>query len=153
MLSSNTSSTRPVNMVNFGPLAAEIVSLVWGTPGNFNGFRVLSTLLQRHRSTEVNQTLHNIWPSAGLVYYIYIFGDSCLLTEFCQVQNSHCVQVLRSPISAALLHGTRTVGVSQTLRRGTRNGITEFSLLVIFNRGRRHLYSEGGHHVVHRPTF
>jgi len=24
-------------MVNFGPLAAEIVSLVWGTPGNFNG--------------------------------------------------------------------------------------------------------------------
>jgi len=28
-----------------GPLAAEIVSLVWGTPGNFNGFRVLATLL------------------------------------------------------------------------------------------------------------
>jgi len=25
-------------MVNFGPLAAEIVSLVWGTPGTFNGF-------------------------------------------------------------------------------------------------------------------
>jgi len=33
------------NMVNFGPLAAEIVSLVWGTPGNFNGFRVLAALL------------------------------------------------------------------------------------------------------------
>ena len=33
-------------MVNFGPLAAEIVSLVWGTPGNFNGFRVLAALLQ-----------------------------------------------------------------------------------------------------------
>jgi len=32
-------------MVNFGPLAAEIVSLVWGTPGNFNGFRVLASLL------------------------------------------------------------------------------------------------------------
>ena len=28
-------------MVNFGPLAAEIVSLVWGTPANFNGFGVL----------------------------------------------------------------------------------------------------------------
>jgi len=27
-------------MVNFGPLAAEIVSLVWGTLGYFNGFRV-----------------------------------------------------------------------------------------------------------------
>ena len=28
-------------MVNFIPLAAEILSLVWGTPANFNGFRVL----------------------------------------------------------------------------------------------------------------
>ena len=32
-------------MVNFGPLATEIVSLVWGTPCNFNGFRVLAALL------------------------------------------------------------------------------------------------------------
>jgi len=35
------------------------------------------------------------------------------------VQNSLCVQTLRSPVLAALLHGTRVVGVSQTLRRGT----------------------------------
>ena len=34
------------------------------------------------------------------------FGGSCPVTEFCQVQNSLCVQVLRSPILAALLHGT-----------------------------------------------
>jgi len=39
LLSSNISSTRTYNMVNVGPLAAEIVSLVWGTPANFNGFR------------------------------------------------------------------------------------------------------------------
>jgi len=45
LLSSNISSTCPHNMVNFGPLAAEIVSLVWGTPGNFNVFRVLAALL------------------------------------------------------------------------------------------------------------
>ena len=32
-------------MVNFGQLAAEIVSLVWGTPANFNGFGVLAALL------------------------------------------------------------------------------------------------------------
>ena len=32
-------------MVNVGPLAAEIVSLVWGTPTNFNGFRFLAALL------------------------------------------------------------------------------------------------------------
>ena len=41
LLSSNISSTCPHNMVNFDLLAAEIVSLVWGTPSNFNGFRVL----------------------------------------------------------------------------------------------------------------
>ena len=32
-------------MVKFGLLAAEFVSLVWGTPVNFNGFRVLAALL------------------------------------------------------------------------------------------------------------
>jgi len=32
-------------MVNFGLLAAEIISLAWGTPANFNGFRVLVALL------------------------------------------------------------------------------------------------------------
>jgi len=101
---------------------------------------------------ELNQTLHDVWPSPGLVHYVYIFGGSCPLPEFCQVQNSLCVQVLRSPTLAALLHGTRTVGVSQTFRRGRRNRITEFSLLVIFNRG-RHLHSESGHYVGHRATF
>jgi len=58
--------------VNFGPLAAEIVSLVWGTPANFNGFRVLASLLQRRRSTEVKQTLHDVWPCAGTLIYTVI---------------------------------------------------------------------------------
>jgi len=36
----------PLQYVNFGQqLAAEIVSLVWGTPANFNGFHVLAVLL------------------------------------------------------------------------------------------------------------
>jgi len=43
------------------------------------------------------------------------------------VQNSLYVQVLRSRILAALLHGTPAAGLSQTLRLGTRNGITELS--------------------------
>jgi len=86
-------------MVNFSFLAAEIVLLVWGTPANFNGFRVLASLLQRRRSTEADQTLHDVWPLPGLVDYIYIFGGCCSVTEFRQVQNSLCVlQVLRSPI-------------------------------------------------------
>jgi len=56
LLSSNISSTFPHNMVNFGPLAAEIVSLVWGTPGNFNGFRVLAALLHGTLVVSVGQT-------------------------------------------------------------------------------------------------
>ena len=61
-------------MANFGPLAAEIVSLVWGTPANFNGFRVLASLPQRRRSTEGSQTLHDVWPSpARLQYYIHFW--------------------------------------------------------------------------------
>jgi len=40
LLSSNTSSTRPHNMVNFGLLKAETCWRVWGTPAHFNAFRV-----------------------------------------------------------------------------------------------------------------
>jgi len=68
------------NIANFGPLAAEIGSGVWGTPANFNGFRVFT----------------------------------------------------------ALMLDTLVVGVSQTLRRWTE-GVTYIR--------------QGGHHVVHWPTF
>jgi len=61
-------------------LRFDIDPVVWGTPGNFNGFRVL----------------------------------------------------------AALLHGTRVLGVSHTLRRWTEGAI---------------YIRQGGHHVGHWPTF
>jgi len=66
-----------------------------GTQANFNGFRVLASLLHRRRSTEVNHALYNVWPSPGLVHYLgalYIFGGSCPIMELCQVQNSLFVQ-------------------------------------------------------------
>jgi len=44
-------------MVNFSPLAAEIISLVWGTPANFNGFRILAVLLHGILVVGVSQTL------------------------------------------------------------------------------------------------
>ena len=56
LLSSNISSRCLHNMVNFGLLAAEIVSLVWGTPANFNGFRVLAALLYGTLVVGVSQT-------------------------------------------------------------------------------------------------
>ena len=61
------------NMANLGPLTAEIGSGVCGTPANFNGFRILPSLLQRRCSPEANQTLHDVCPSPGLVHYIYIY--------------------------------------------------------------------------------
>jgi len=59
LLNNNIFSTCPHNIANFGPLTAEICWQVWGTQANFNGFRVLASLLQRRRSPEANQTLHD----------------------------------------------------------------------------------------------
>jgi len=53
-------------MVNFGPLAAEIISLVWGTPPNVNGFRVLLALLHGTPAVGVSQTLRR-WTE-GAIY-------------------------------------------------------------------------------------
>jgi len=44
-------------MVNFGPIAAEIGAVVWGTPANFNGFCVLAALLHGTVVLGVSQTL------------------------------------------------------------------------------------------------
>jgi len=57
LLSSNISSRCPHNIVNFGPLAAEIDPVVWGIPANFNGFRVLAALLHGTPVVVVSQTL------------------------------------------------------------------------------------------------
>jgi len=59
LLNSNTSSTCPDNMVNFGLLTAEICWQVWGTPANFNGFRVLAALLHGTLVVGVSQTLRH----------------------------------------------------------------------------------------------
>jgi len=44
-------------MVNFGLLAAEIDPVVWGTPANFNGIRLLAALLHSSQVVGVSQTL------------------------------------------------------------------------------------------------
>jgi len=43
----------------------------------------LASLLHRRCSAEVNKTLHDVWPSRGMVHYKYIFGGCCPLTECC----------------------------------------------------------------------
>jgi len=77
LLNGNIFSISPHNMASVSPLTAEIGSGVWGTRANFNEFRVMASLLHRRRATEVNQTLHDVWPSSGLVH-IYIFVRGAL---------------------------------------------------------------------------
>ena len=45
------------NMVNIGLLADEIGPVVWGTPANFNGLRVLAALLHGTPAVGVSQRL------------------------------------------------------------------------------------------------
>jgi len=55
------------NVVNFDVLAAEIVLLVWGTPANFNGFRILAALLHGSQVVSVSQTLRRWTEGATYV--------------------------------------------------------------------------------------
>jgi len=54
-------------MVDFGPLAAEIGLPVWGTPANFNGFRVLAALLHGSQVLDVSQTLRRCTEGTAYV--------------------------------------------------------------------------------------
>jgi len=131
LLNSNISFICFHNIMNFGPLAAEIYLPVWAA-ANFNGFRVLASLLHRRCSAEVNQTLHDVWLSLALVQYI--FGGFCSITKFSKVQNLLCVQ-----LSLAFPYiGSVTAWHSSSGRQ------PNFAAL---SRG-HHLYIlQGGHHV------
>ena len=76
LLSSNMSSTCSHNMVNFGPLAAEIVLLVWGTPSKFQRVSPLSSVIARHSTSGrqpncgVEQTAPPIFGRAAITLSI-----------------------------------------------------------------------------------
>jgi len=137
LLKGNSSATCSHNMANFGPLTAEIGSEVWVTPANFNGFRVLASLLQGRRSPDANQTLHDVWPSSRMLHYIYIFGGSCPITEFLPV--AKCT--LR-PSLAFLLYWQRYCTALQQWASAKLCGVVQEMEIRNFRRG-RHLYSAG----------
>ena len=72
----------------------------------------------------------------GWCHVDIIFSSCGFFFLICHIQNSLYVQLLRSPILAALLHGTPAVRVSQTW------GVVQGMELQNFRR-RRHLYSAG----------
>jgi len=55
-------------MVNFGQVAADIDPVVWGTPANFNCFRVFAALLHGSQVVGVSQTLRR-WTE-GATYIL-----------------------------------------------------------------------------------
>jgi len=83
LLNNNTSSTCPYNTVNFGPLVADISSVVWGTLANFDGFHVLAVLLhntlvvgRQPNFASLNRVRHlqgghhvGHWPHSSLLLY------------------------------------------------------------------------------------
>jgi len=89
LLSSNISSICSHNMVNFGPVAAEIGPVVWGAAINFYRFRVLAALLHGTLVVGISQTLlhwtegatyirqcgHHVghWPT----FLVFISSNGC----------------------------------------------------------------------------
>ena len=106
LLNSNISSIRLNNMVNFGPLTAVIGWWVWAPKQISTGFA--SCL--RYCTDVAQRRSHKLCTLFGRLlgwHTIYtLSGALAPLTQFCQLQNSLCVQVLHSPILVALLHST-----------------------------------------------
>jgi len=101
LLSSNICSTCPHNMVNFGPLEAEIASLVWSTPSNFNGFHVLASLLH---STLVLGNVYKLLSKhcecSTLIVYAMVYciaANLCTcLTDCCSIWRIFCIATWRA---------------------------------------------------------
>jgi len=73
-----------------GSLAAEIVPLVWGTPANFNGFRILAALMHGTLVVGVSQTLRHWTEGATYIqqggnhvgYWLTFLVYHCVLSDF-----------------------------------------------------------------------
>ena len=137
-------------MVNFGPLMAEIGSGVWGTPANFNGFRAwlcYCSDVTDSRPTKPCTTFVRLMGMLPHVHYLYIFGSSCPLTEFCQVQNSLCI-----PSLAFSYIGSVTARHSSSRRQPKFAACYKEWNCGTFAEGATYI-RPGGHHVGYRPTF
>jgi len=69
----------------------------------------------RRRSTTLSTMFGHLLGWNTIYTFFGVFSP---VMEFCQVQNSLCIQVLHYPILATLLHGTGAVDISQTLQHG-----------------------------------
>jgi len=148
LLSSNTSSTCPDNMVNFGLLTAEIGSGVWGTPTVSTGFASWQRYCTASSSGRPNFAALNRWRhlcSAGrpsgwalahiLVLFFYVQNMIILSTKILRwVEVCACSEIkpvsrytvnrMRQKTTIAFLQRwifNNNAGYSTTARRTGRN--------------------------------
>jgi len=100
-------------VVKFG-IAAEIVSLVWGNPANFNGFRVLAALLHGTQVVSVSQNFAALnrgrhlcsagrpsgWALAHILVTVY-FAHITYRSVVVSITVSHC-PVLQIPVTPSV---------------------------------------------------
>ena len=114
-------STCSYNMANFSPLTAEIYSGACGTPEISTGFVTAATSLTGNQPNFA-RCLAVSWAGTLYNYFRRAFAPDEILPGAKFTLRPSCLLLF-----AALLHGTPAACVSQTLRRGTRNGSTELS--------------------------
>jgi len=138
LLSSNITSRCPHNIVKFGPLTAEIGSGVWGTPANFNGFRVLALLLQRcHLITggqpNLARRLSVSWAGTLFIHFRELLPPDGILPG---------AKFTLCPKSCVLLYWQRYCTALEQPASAKICGVLQGMELRNFRRG-RHLYSTG----------
>jgi len=132
LLNSCTSSACPDNMVKFGILTAEICWRVWGTPANFNGFRILAVLLHSTLVVGVSQTLRRwtegatyIWQGGHHVGHWPTFLVSVLFWRYVPVQGTGTFFKLQAKfVKISLRHGASVTCTSTFFV--SKNGPTSF---------------------------
>jgi len=137
--------TRPYKMVNFGPLAAGIVLLVWGTLANFNGFRVLASCsdVAHRRPTK----LYTMFGRLLGCYTIYTLSGALAPDEI----SPRAKFTLRRSLAFFYI-GSVTAQHSSSGRQSNFAAWYKEWNYRIFPEGATYIWL-GGHHVRHRPTF
>jgi len=101
-----------------------------------------------HRSTEVKQILHDVWPSHRLVHYIYILGAGSLAPNGifpCAKFTMRPSPAFSYIVSVTARHAGsgRKPNFAAWYREWNHGNFAEGAAYIRY----------GGHHLGHRPTF
>jgi len=146
LLNSNISSTCPHNMANFGQLAAEIGSGVWGTPANFNGVSRLGfvTAVTSFTGCQPNfaRCLAVSWAATLYIHFRWLLLPDKISPRAKFTASKSCVLLYLQHYCVALKQRDQTNFAAwyKEWNYGTFSEGTTYIRL-------------GGHHVWHRPTF